>query len=309
MADSSIQRERARNLWNSFARKFPPLEKVCGLDAEPDLKFGAIGGIANAKEELLTYACAATNPEVYAHWGTFPPSGLLLIGNRGVGKSLLARALANQTQTAFLWIEVPALAIEITRFGGNLGELLAAWSQTLEEIGSLTVFFNELEFLQTDELGGMRTDLPIGPIMDFLLDLVDRSRANPKVLLLGSTSQPDTVRRALVAPGRFERVVEVIPQYPGDIIETLQLHAAAAEKRAGRQLFDGVDWDNAVLAAKDLTPGEWVRLLHAVLRHKARCEAADEDSGKVTTEDLRGEAERVSQAQARLAPPGGGTYL
>jgi ATP-dependent 26S proteasome regulatory subunit len=79
-----IQAERAHNLWTSFARKFAPIEKSTRL-SEPKQTFREVGGLAAPKDELLTFACAATSPEVYGHWGTFPPSGLLLIGGRGMG--------------------------------------------------------------------------------------------------------------------------------------------------------------------------------------------------------------------------------
>ena len=58
--------------------------------------------------------------------------------------------------------------------------------------------FEKREFFQAEEIGGRRTDLPIGPIMDFLCELVDRTVASPKTLLVGSTSHPDTLRPAFV---------------------------------------------------------------------------------------------------------------
>ncbi len=101
MKSLSIQQERAQNLWSSFLRKVDPLARGAQLTPVPDFSFDRIGGLAAAKEEILTYACAATSPEVYQHWGTFPPSAVLMIGQQGVGKSLLARALATRTETSF----------------------------------------------------------------------------------------------------------------------------------------------------------------------------------------------------------------
>ena len=169
-----VQAERARNLWNSFGRKFAPVDKATRL-VRPETNFERIGGLAAPKDELLTFACAATSPEVYERWGTFPPSGLLLIGQRGSGKKLLGEALAWQTGTGFLLVQVPRLVMETLRHGGKVGDLTEQWSQTLEELPPVTVFFDELEFYQAHELGSQRDDLPIGPVMDFLLDMVARS--------------------------------------------------------------------------------------------------------------------------------------
>lgn len=72
--DHRIETERARNLRASFARKFPPVDKATHISG-PARTFDAVGGLAGPKDELLTFTCAATSPEVYGHWGTFPPTG------------------------------------------------------------------------------------------------------------------------------------------------------------------------------------------------------------------------------------------
>ena len=302
-----IQAERAKNLWTSFARKFAPVAKATRI-AAPELTFEDVGGLAGPKDELLTFACAATSPEVYGRWGTFPPSGLLLIGRRGSGKKLLAEALASQTGTGFLLVQVPQLVMETLRHGGKVGELVEGWSHTLEELPPTTVFFDELEFYQAHELGSQRDDLPIGPVMDFLLDLVDRTVAAEDVLTLGSTSYPDTLRPAFLTQERFERVVEVNPVFPSDVVAALRIHAENASRRGGRPLFDQVDWHDAVRPYAEHSVSEWVRILHGVLRRKARCEAAGEPAEPIRTEDLLEEAGRVQGTKKRLSY-GEGSYI
>jgi ATP-dependent 26S proteasome regulatory subunit len=309
MPEPEIRRERAQNLWASFARKFEAVAQSTQLEPLPRFDLSQIGGLAAAKEEIQTFACAATAPEVYERWGTHPPSGLLLIGGRAVGKRLLARSLATLTGTSFLCVAIPRLVLEVIHRGGKVGDLVGGWSETLQEMPPLTVLFNELEFSQAEELGVRRPDLPVGPVMDFLLDLVDRTIAVKGSLVVGATSHPGTLRHAFLGPGRFERVVEVTPLFPGDVIETLRIHADAAEKLAGRPLFQSVDWHAVVGDARGPAPGEWVHILHATLRRKARCEAAGETATPVATADLRAEVARFEQAASRLAIPKPGTYV
>ena len=309
MEDRAILRERAQNIWGSFARKFEPIAQAARLEAMPSQELSRIGGLAEAKVEIQTYASAATDPDVYARWGTHPPSGVLLFGQRGVGKELLARSLATLTQTSFLSLAIPKLVLEVIHRSAKVGELVAGWSTALAEMPPLTVLFNELEFLQAEEIGTRRLDLPVGPVMDFLLDLVDRAIAVDHVLVVGSTTHPDTLRRAFTQPGRLERVVEVSPNYPSDIIEALRIHAGDAEKLAGRALFEQIDWEQVVVGVPiHPMPGDWVHILHSVLRRKARCEAAGDPVTPVTTADFREEAERFSKASSRLATPTG-TYV
>lgn len=305
MPTRSIEVERAQNLWSSFLRNFDPVARCAQILPEPDLSFDQIGGLAAPKDELLTYACAATNPEVYSRWGTQPPSALLLIGQAGTGKRLLVRALATQTRTPLVQVDVPRMALDIVHAGGKAGELAIAWSHVLEEMPPTTVFFDELEFSRTEEIGERRVDLPIGPIMDFLLEIVDRSIQSKRHQVVGATSHPNSLRGAFLVPERFERVVEVLPVFPDDVIDALEIHATRAEKRAERPLFEQVDWKLVVDKSAEASIGDWVRLLHAVLRRKARCEAAGEEVGSVTTHDLIQETQRFKQARRRIKTDGG----
>lgn len=310
MTELEIQQERATNLWNSASRKLPQLAKATALEAAPQVSGEQIGGLASAQEEVIAYACAATSPEKYEAWGTFPPTGLLLIGQSGCGKTLLAEALATRARTAFLRVHVPNLALEIVHRGGQVGELLEGWAQTLGEMPPTTVFFHELEFFQAEEIGGRRSDLPIGPIMDFLCELVDRTVAAKSTLLVGSTSHPDTLRPAFVQPGRFERVVEVTPSYPEDVVAALRIHARNAEKRAGRALFGAIDWTDVVSRFREPSVGDWVHLLHAVLRRKASAECDPIEVPLIETDDFLAEVEISRRTRKRLprsAPSG--TYL
>jgi ATP-dependent 26S proteasome regulatory subunit len=218
-------------------------------------------------------------------------------------------ALATLTRSCFIAVAVPRLVIEIIHEGGKLGELVAAWSQILSEIPASTILFNELEFSQAQEIGARRPDLPVGPVMDFLLDIIDRTVAANAHLVVGSTNHPDTLRQAFVQPGRFERVVEVTPAYPGDIVEALEIHARASEKRAGQTLFDNIDWKSVIERYREPSTGDWIRIVHAVLRRKARCEASGETTSQVNTQDMLDEVDRFRQTNNQIALPRSGNYV
>lgn len=308
VSDRRIERERAANLWEPFARKFPPVAKACDFRAGPTIDFEHIGGLEEAKDELLTYACAATDPEVYQRWGTLKPSGVLLIGPSGSGKTLLAEALAFQTETPFLAVNVPKLVLQILHSGGKAGDTMQGWLQTLGEIGHVTVFFDELDFGREFSARQPRPDIPVGPIGDFLVEMIDDTLALDLPLVCASTSRPDQLSPIYMERGRFERIVAVHPTVPGDVIEALEIHAAAAEQRAGGTLFEDVNWPRIVEKNRSASIGEWVRLLHAVLRRKARCDAAEEKPGPVLTQDFLNEVDRFKRVSRRLtARPG--SYL
>ncbi len=308
MTDRRIVADRAANIWSSFQRAVEPLARGASIKPAPEIAFDEIGGLASPKEEILTYAYAQTSPAVYGRWGTFPPSAMLMIGRRGSGKSLLAEALAAQTQTAFVRVDVPRMVLDVIHGAGKVGELVQGWSGALEEMPPVTVFFDELEFSRAHDIGSRGAELPTGPIMDFLFELIDRSLGIEDCLVIASTSHPDTLTPAFLSPGRFERIVEVNPLFPDDVIEALEVHARQAEKRAGRPVFGDIDWKVVVDNTREPCIGDWVRILHAVLRRKARLDAAGESPGEVTHEDFSREVSRFRQANTRIRTDGG-NYL
>jgi ATP-dependent 26S proteasome regulatory subunit len=307
MSSANLDARRAANLWEAYARKLAPIAKSCRFVAEPSLSMEQIGGLEAAKEEILTYACAATHPSVYAHWGTVPPGGLLLIGPPGSGKSLLAETLATQAGTPFLAVNVPRLIRQVLHVPGIAGDLVSGWTETLGEMPRTTVFFGELDLSSSWAPAGQPAG-PAGPFVDFLVELIERTIAVEPTLLVGSSSRPEALPPEFIEPGRFERIVEVVPIVPDDVVAALEIHAAQAEARAARKLFRDVDWKSVVDLAPNISIGEWIRTLHAALRRKARCEAAGEVSALLTTDDLRAEGERSTHARRKLPPPPG-SYL
>ena len=92
-----------------------------------------------------------------------------------------------------------------------------------------------------------------------------------------------------------------MPKLFSEVEGPLQIHARAAEKRAGRTLFEHVDWESVVRQLREASTGDWVRLMHGALRRKARCDDATPDTvGPVTTADLVEEVERFKRASGRL---------
>ena len=256
MEDRAIQRERAQNIWGSFARKLDAVAQATHVEPIPDFDLSCIGGLDGPKDEIQTYACAATNPEVYERWGTYPPSGLLLIGRPGVGKTLLARALANLTHTSFLQVDVPRLVIEVIHRGGKMGELLSGWSQVLAEMPPLTVFFAELEFSQAREIGARRADLPVGPVMDMLLDLVDRTIACESCLVVGSNADPpymQKIEKHVAEAGLGTRVIFTgYEKFPAACMAAMDVvvHTSTAPEPFGLVVLEGMALGRPVVATR-----------------------------------------------------------
>ena len=310
MSSRSIQVERAQNLWSSFLRNFDPVARCAQINPRSESRLRTDRRTRGTQGRDPHLRLRGHQSEVYGHWGTLPPNALLLIGQPSTGKSLLVEALATQTQTSLVRVDVPRMALDIIHAGGKAGELAMAWSGILEEMPPLTILFDELEFSQAQEIGARRADLPIGPIMDFLLEIVDRSIAAERHQVVGSTSHPDSLRPAFLIPSRFERIVEVIPVFPDDVIDALRIHVSAAEKRAQRPLFEDVDWEHGGRSESR----RFHRRLGALAARRAAqgrraAKRPREEVSTITTRDLTEETARFKQAQKRIRPAKGGNYV
>ena len=136
-----------------------------------------------------------------------------------------------------------------------------------------------------------------------------RSLSIEGCLVIASTSHSGTLPEAFLSPGRFERIVEVNPLFPDDIEE------GASDSCAGcgiscrtTHLRARLDWSAIVNNTREPSIGDWIRILHAVLRRKARLDAAGESPEQVTQSDFSAEISRFRQANTRIRTDGG-NYL
>ena len=203
MEDRAILRERAANIWGSFARKFEPIAQSARARADAELPALADRRARRreGRDPDLRHARRPTPRSTRAGART-RPAALLLFGAARRGQAA-ARALARDADATrrSCASRCRKLVLEVIHRSGKVGELITGWSTTLAEMPPLTVLFNELEFSQAEEIGARRPDLPVGPVMDFLLDLVDRTIAAEHVLVVGSTCTPTRSGRAFVGAG------------------------------------------------------------------------------------------------------------
>lgn len=310
MSTDPTSPDRLSNLWVGLTRKAPALARCSSFVPAPNLPIERIAGLTRARDEILTHAAAITSPQVYARWGTAPAVGLLMLGASGTGKSTLARGLATRLGAPLLEVDVPQLVLELLTRGPEVAQLMEHWEEVFEGFPKTVVHFDELDFERAHETGERKAGLPTGPILEFLLRVIGQTAASRGVVLVGSTCYPETLRPAFLSRRRFTRTLKVEPSFPEDHAAVLALHARIAEERAGRPLFDEIDWVATASARKGLSPGQWVEALHGALRCHARREAIGETPPRVARETIVEEAEILAaNAKATHTEPASGNYL
>ncbi|QCE08988.1 cell division protease FtsH [Vigna unguiculata] len=193
------------------------------LERGVDVKFSDVAGLGKIRLELEEIVKFFTHGEMYRRRGVKIPGGILLCGPPGVGKTLLAKAVAGEAGVNFFSISASQF-VEIY-VGVGASRVRALYQEARDNAPSV-VFIDELDAVGRERglikgSGGQERDATLNQ----LLVCLDGFEGRGEVITIASTNRPDILDPALVRPGRFDRKI-YIPK-PGLIgrIEILKVHA------------------------------------------------------------------------------------
>ncbi|MEM1659364.1 MAG: CDC48 family AAA ATPase [Candidatus Jordarchaeales archaeon] len=170
------------------------------------------------------------HPELFKRLGIEPPKGVLLYGPPGCGKTLIAKAVANEADAHFISINGPEI---MSKFYGESEKRLREVFQEAEENAPSIIFLDEIDSIapKREEVTGEVERR----IVAQLLALMDGLKSRGRVIVIGATNRPNALDPALRRPGRFDREIEIsVPDRQGRF-EILQIHTR------GMPLADDVD--------------------------------------------------------------------
>jgi 26S proteasome regulatory subunit T2 len=184
-----------------------PMVSVMKLDKAPTESYADIGGLESQIQEIKeAVELPLTHPEYYEEMGIKPPKGVILYGVPGTGKTLLAKAVANQTSATFLRVVGSEL---IQKYLGDGPKLVRELFRVAEDHAPSIVFIDEI-----DAVGTKRYDSNSGgerEIQRTMLELLNQldgfdSRGDVKVIM--ATNRIESLDPALIRPGRIDRKIE-----------------------------------------------------------------------------------------------------
>ncbi|CAN1253016.1 Cell division cycle protein 48 homolog [Linum perenne] len=174
----------------------------------PNCSWEDIGGLENVKRELQeTVQYPVEHPEKFEKFGMSPSKGVLFYGPPGCGKTLLAKAIANECQANFISIKGPEL---LTMWFGESEANVREIFDKARQSAPCVLFFDELDSIATQR-GGSGGDAggAADRVLNQLLTEMDGMSAKKTVFIIGATNRPDIIDSALLRPGRLDQLIYI----------------------------------------------------------------------------------------------------
>ncbi len=184
------------------------------------ISYEDIGGLKDEVQKIREMVeLPMRHPELFERLGIEPPKGVLIYGTPGGGKTLLAKAVANESEAHFITINGPEI---VSKFVGEAEEKLRNIFQEAEDNAPSIIFIDELDAIapKREEVVGEVEKR----IVSQLLTTMDGLKSRGQVVVIAATNRPNAIDPALRRPGRFDREIEIgVPDKKGRK-EILQIH-------------------------------------------------------------------------------------
>ena len=185
-----------------------PMVSGAEMVEKPDVTYDSVAGL---DEQIQTIREAIElpllEPKLFTDIGIIPPKGILLVGPPGCGKTLLAKAVAHQTDATFIRMVGSELA---QKYIGEGGRMVRELFSLAKEKSPSIIFFDEIDAIGAKRLDGSTSgDREVQRTLMQLLAELDGFDSLENVKIIAATNRPDILDDALLRPGRFDRIVTI----------------------------------------------------------------------------------------------------
>ena len=172
----------------------------------PNVSWDDVGGLTEVKEKIQdAIELPLTRPDLFKYADVKPPTGIMLHGSPGTGKTLIARALANEVQANFISVKGPQL---LSRYVGESERGVREIFRKARSAAPCILFFDEIDSIAPIRGSGGDSGVPERVIAQLLTEM-DGLEELKGVIVLAATNRVDIVDPALMRPGRFDYVIEL----------------------------------------------------------------------------------------------------
>ncbi|MFC7006793.1 proteasome-activating nucleotidase Pan1 [Halalkalicoccus salilacus] len=182
--------------------------RVMQVEESPDVTYADIGGLDEQMNEVReTVEMPLLKPDAFEKVGIDPPSGVLLHGPPGTGKTMLAKAVANETDATFIKMAGSEL---VHKFIGEGAKLVRDLFEVARAHEPAVLFIDEIDAIASKRTESKTSgDAEVQRTMMQLLSEMDGFEDRGEIRIIAATNRFDMLDRAILRPGRFDRLIEV----------------------------------------------------------------------------------------------------
>jgi transitional endoplasmic reticulum ATPase len=212
---------RIDDFMNAFKEITPTVMREIAVEV-PVVHWDEVGGLEEVKEKLKeAVEWPLKNPEVFKRLGIQPPKGILLIGPPGCGKTMLARAVATESEANFISIKGPEV---FSRWVGESEKAIREIFRKARMASPAVIFFDEVDSLVPRRGLGDGDSGVTERVISQLLTEMDGIMPLENIIVIAATNRPDIVDSAVLRPGRFDRLIYVPEPDEAARLEIFKIH-------------------------------------------------------------------------------------
>ncbi len=173
----------------------------------PDVRWEDVGGLDHVRRRLIeSVQWPIKYPELYKQAGVKPPKGLLLVGPPGVGKTLIAKAIAHESGVNVISVKGPAL---MSRYVGDSEKGVRELFHKARQASPCIIFLDEVDSVVPSRGEGSTDSHVAERVLSQFLTEMDGLEELKGVFVMGATNRSDLIDPAMLRPGRFDEIVEL----------------------------------------------------------------------------------------------------
>ncbi|MCK5477187.1 MAG: CDC48 family AAA ATPase [Candidatus Aenigmarchaeota archaeon] len=202
--------EKIKVKMSNFIEAFKSIEPSAMREVlikKPDVKFSDIGGLENIKQKLREMIeWPLTDKELFKKAGIHASKGILLYGPPGCGKTLIAKAIANNANANFISIKGPEL---VSKWVGESEKHIRELFKKAKEVSPAIIFFDEFDSIASVRSSSSSDSNTNERIVNQLLTELDGIEELTDVVVIAATNRIDLIDKALLRPGRLDEIIKI----------------------------------------------------------------------------------------------------
>ncbi|MEM3956940.1 MAG: CDC48 family AAA ATPase [Thermoproteota archaeon] len=262
---------KAEDFMNAFKEITPSAMREVYVEV-PTVRWSDVGGLEEIKRRLReTVELPIKTPEKFEKLGITPPKAILLYGPPGCGKTLLARAVATESEANFISIKGPEI---FSKWVGESEKAIREVFRKARLASPSIIFLDEVDAIAPRRGMSMADSGVTERVVSQLLTEMDGLTPIERIVIIGATNRPELLDPAIMRPGRFEVVLYVPPPDEASRLQILKIHTR-------RMPLEGVSLEEFAKRTEGYSGAD----LEALCR-EAGLNALRRDADKVTKEDF-----------------------